>query len=119
MHAITEDVIEAYHNGIVSWSKTSNIKLILIQGNNDFVKTKERWEILREFFNEKSIDYFEINSVKGNILSKLINLIYVLDNSTIYRAILSEIDPTPIGPIDFVKNKLSLNNNINKFIFQG
>jgi len=43
----------------------------------------------------------------------------VLDNSTIYRAILSEIDPTPIGPIDFVKNKLSLNNNINKFIFQG
>ena len=113
MHAITEDVIEACHNGIVSWSKTSNVKPILIQGDDDFVKTKERWKILKEFFNEKNINYFEINSVQGNILSKLINLIYVLDYSTIYKAILSEIDPTPIEPIDFVKNKLSLNNNLN------
>ena len=110
MHAITEDVIEACHNGIVSWSKKSNIKPILIQGNDDFIKTKERWKILKEFFNEKSIDYFEINSVEGNILSKLINLIYVLDYSTIYKAILSEIDPSPIGPIDFVKNKLNSDN---------
>jgi glucose/mannose-6-phosphate isomerase len=110
IHAITEDVIESCHNGIVAWSKTSNVEPILIQGDDDFVKTKERWKILKEFFNEKNINYFEINSVQGNILAKLINLIYVLDYSTIYKAVLSEIDPTPISPINFVKNKLNLNN---------
>jgi glucose/mannose-6-phosphate isomerase len=106
MHAITEDVIEACHNGIVAWDKKSNINPILIQGSDDYIKTKERWEILKELFKGKNIKYNEIHSKKGNILSKIINLIYVLDYSTIYKAVLLEIDPTPVGPIDFVKNKL-------------
>ena len=35
IHAIAEDVIEACHNGIVSWEIESNVKPILIQGVND------------------------------------------------------------------------------------
>ena len=106
MHAIAEDVIEACHNGIVPWNLKANIKPILIQGKDDYVKTKERWEILKEFFKEKNVEYKEIYSVKGSILTKLINLIYLFDYSTIYNAVLREIDPTPVGPIDFVKRKL-------------
>ena len=106
MHAITEDIIEACHNGIVSWENNSEIKPILIQGKDDFIKTKERWEILKEFFDEKNIEYKEIHSINGNILSKIINLIYFLDYTTIYKAILSNVDPTPVKPIDFVKKKL-------------
>ena len=55
---------------------------------------------------QKNIKYNEIHSMKGNILSKIINLIYVLDYSTIYKSVLLGIDPTPVGPINFVKNKL-------------
>ncbi len=106
MHAITEDVMEACHNGIVSWDKPSVVKPILIQGVDDYIKTKERWKILKEFFEVKEIDYKEIYSVKGSILSKLINLIYLLDYATIYRSILSETDPTPIDAIDFIKKRL-------------
>ena len=105
-HAITEDVIEACHNGIVSWTKPSEVKPILVQGEDDYIKTKERWKILKEFFHERNIDYKEIQSVNGSILSKLINLIYLFDYASIYRAVLSEIDPTPIEAIDFVKNRL-------------
>ena len=36
MHAITEDVIEACHNGIVSWDMSSNIKPILLAKLQDF-----------------------------------------------------------------------------------
>jgi len=32
LHVITEDVIEACHNGIVSWERNSNMQPILIQG---------------------------------------------------------------------------------------
>jgi len=106
IHAISEDVIEACHNGIVSWTKPSIVKPILIQGEDDYVKTKERWKILKEFFQEKNIEYKEIQSVSGNILSKLINLIYLLDYATIYRAVLSETDPTPVEAIDFFKKRL-------------
>lgn len=106
IHAIAEEVLEASHNGIVSWEKPSNVQPIMLEGDEDYIKTKERWEIMREYFKENNIDYKEIFSIKGNILSKLINLIYLLDYCSIYRAVLSKVDPTPIKSIDFIKNKL-------------
>jgi len=105
-HAITENVIEACHNGIVSWERKSEVKPILIEGQDDYIKTKERWSILKEYFEKNNIDYREIFSVKGGILSKLINLVYQLDFIAIYRAVLSGIDPSPIKSIDFVKSRL-------------
>ena len=105
-HAITENVIEACHNGIVSWERKSEVKPILIEGQDDYIKTKERWSILKEYFEKNNIDYREIFSVKGGILSKLINLVYQLDFIAIYRAVLSGIDPSPVKSIDFVKSRL-------------
>ena len=105
-HAMIEDVIEACHNGIVAWEEQSNLKPILIRGSNDYIKTKERWNIIKEYFEKKNIEYKEILTVNGGILTKLINLIYLLDYSTIYRAVLSGIDPTPVIPIEFVKKRL-------------
>ena len=105
-HVMIEDVIETCHNGIVSWEIESNVCPIMIEGENDHEKTKERWLILKEFFQENNIEFKEIFSVKGNILSKLVSLIYMLDYSTIYKAVLNEIDPTPIKSIDFIKKRL-------------
>jgi len=106
MHIITEDVIEASHNGIVAWDKPNNIQPILIQGKDDFVKTKERWKIVKELFSEKGIQYKEIFSQQGNILDKLVGLIYLLDYTSIYNAIISKTDPSPIKSIDFIKKRL-------------
>jgi len=105
-HTIVEDIIEVCHNGIVAWEKKSNVEPILLQGKDDYIKTKERWKILKEYFKEKNIPFYEVYSVNGNILSKLINLIYVLDYASIYFAILSKTDPSPIKSIDFIKRKL-------------
>ena len=107
LHAITEDVIEACHNGIVSWERNSNMQPILIQGHDDYFKTIERWKILKEFFNSKQIEYKEISSVDGNIISKIINLIYLLDYASIYHSVISGIDPSPVSGIDFIKERLS------------
>lgn len=106
MHVVSEDIIEACHNGIVSWKKSPNIKPILIRGKEDYIKTQERWDILKEFFNNEDIEYKEIFSLSGSILTKLINLIYLFDYTTIYKAVLSGIDPTPVIAINFVKGRL-------------
>jgi len=106
MHVITEDVIEASHNGIVAWNKPKNVQPILIQGKDDYVKTKERWKIIKELFREKGIPYKEIFSQEGSILNKLVCLIYLLDYASIYNAIISKTDPTPIKSIDFIKKRL-------------
>lgn len=106
MHAITEDVIEACHNGIVAWEKASNVQPILLEGIDDYVKTKERWSVIKDYFNENKIDFREVYSVNGSILSKLVNLIYFLDYTSIYKAVMSNIDPSPVKSIEFIKNKL-------------
>ena len=106
IHAISEDVIEACHNGIVSWSKFNEIKPIFIRGKDDYIKTDERWEILKDYFEKEGIDYREVFSLSGNILTKLINLIYLFDYASIYKAISMKVDPTPVKAIDFVKERL-------------
>ena len=105
-HILFEDVIEACHNGIVSWEIPSSIQPILLQGKDDHVKTQDRWNIMKEFFQERQIGYKEIFSVDGSILTKLVCLIYSLDMTSIYNAVISKIDPSPVNSIDFVKKRL-------------
>jgi len=105
-HVIIEDVIEACHNGIVAWEKSSMIQPILLRGFDDYVKTKERFEIIKEYFTKNNIKYKEIQSVSGNILTKIITLIYLLDYVSIYKAISLKIDPSPVSSIDFIKNRI-------------
>ncbi len=105
-HVIIEDVIEACHNGIVSWERPSVVQPILLQGQDDYIKTKERFDIIKEFFMKNNIDFKEIHSVSGNILTKTISLIYMIDYVSIYRAILSKMDPSPVSSIDYIKSKI-------------
>ena len=105
-HAIIEDVIETCHNGVVAWEKESIVQPILLQGTDDYIKTKERWEIIKNYFDGRNIKYYQVTSINGNILSKLINLIYLLDYATIYYAVLSETDPSTVDSINFIKKRL-------------
>jgi len=105
-HVIVEDVIEACHNGIVSWEKRSDVMPILLEGTDDYIKTKERWNILKDYFKNNDISYWEIYSIKGNILSKLICMVCLLDFASIYYAVKTKTDPTPVQSIDYIKERL-------------
>ena len=106
MHVIIEDVIESCHNGIVAWENDSAVQPILLQGFDDYVKTKERFLIIEQFFDDRQIDFLSVSSIAGNILSKIISLIYLFDYASIYRAILSKTDPSPVKSIDYIKRKI-------------
>jgi glucose/mannose-6-phosphate isomerase len=106
IHVITEDILETCHNGIVSWERESIVNPILIIGKDDHIKTKERGKVIKYYFQEKNIEYLEVISMDGSILSKLINLIYFFDFVTIYKSAIDKIDPSPVNSIDFIKSKL-------------
>lgn len=107
IHVIVEDIVESCHNGVVAWEKESSIQPILIRGVDDHIKTKEKFEILKRYFVENNIKYREIFSTEGNILSKIIHLIYFLDFVSIYKAILEKTDPSPVRAIDYIKDRIS------------
>ena len=106
IHVIAEDIIEACHNGVVSWENSHNFQPMLIRGTDDFEKTVQLWSIIKKFFDSREINYNEIISEKGNILTKLICMIYLLDYSSIYLSAKLGIDPTPVDAIDFIKKNL-------------
>ncbi len=106
MHAFTEDVIEACHNGIVAWEGSVNTCPVLIRGTQDYAKTQERWGIIKQYFDQNNTKYIEVKSVEGNILSKIVCLIYLLDYCSIYRAVITGVDPSPVKSIDFIKDRL-------------
>lgn len=105
-HAFAEDVIEACHNGIVPWERESGCQPILIRGRDDYVKTKERWDILGNYFASRGIEFYAVDSVEGGILSKVMNLTYMLDFASIYLAVMSGIDPTPVISVNHIKSKM-------------
>ena len=111
IHTFVEDVVESSHNGIVPWEKKSNVQPILLQGEDDHIKTKERWKIFQEYFESKQIEYQIVKSPKGHILSKIINLIYLSDYCSIYKAVILGIDPSSIKPINFIKKRLTESKN--------
>ncbi len=105
-HAAVEDVIESCHNGIVSWEGGNGFQPILLQGEDDYIRTKERWKVFKEYFEENGIDFWEVRSVKGNILSKIITLVYLFDYCSIFLAAKNGIDPSPVRSIDFIKGRI-------------
>jgi len=105
-HVIIEDVMEASHNGIMAWETHSTVQPILLRGKNDSDKTKQRLDIFLKYFNKNNIKYREIISVEGNIITKIVNLIYICDYVAIYLAIKRKKDPTPVNSISFIKSEL-------------
>ena len=106
IHVVAEEVLEACHNGIMSWERTSDMRCVLIRGADDHSKTKARLEIIKQYFNEKNIPFYEINSVTGDLLSKIINLVYELDFTSIYHALINQIDPSPLKSIEYIKENM-------------
>ena len=69
-------------------------------------KTKQRWNIMHQYFEENNINYKKITSVDGGILSKILCLIYQLDYSSIYYAVQLGIDPSPVNSIGLHQRKI-------------
>ena len=98
--------LKAATNGIVSWERPDRFQPILLQGQDDYIRTKERWKVFKEYFDENGIDFWQVHSVGGNILSKIITLVYLFDYCSIFLAAKNGIDPSPVRSIDFIKNRI-------------
>ena len=108
-HASIENIIESCHNQIMAWDDNTNVLPILLHGSDDHVKTIDRWDVIKELFKTRKINYEEFSVSGNNILTKTISSIYELDYATLYRAVIEEKDPYIIESIKYIK-KLMKNN---------
>jgi len=57
---------------------------------------------------EYDISKYGISVNLGSIFTKIINLIYLLDFSTIYKSIFIGIDPFPVKSINYIKKNINV-----------
>lgn len=112
MMARFDEVPECNHNDIVGWSiktKFSSLSscIFLRDKDNEPRKVSERYDFMREVFEEAGADVLEINSIGKYLLTKMISLMYIGDFVSCYLAILKGVDPTPVDVISRLKERLS------------
>ena len=56
-HASIENIIESCHNQIMAWDDDTNVLPILLRGSDDHVKTIDRWDVIKELFETRKINY--------------------------------------------------------------
>jgi glucose/mannose-6-phosphate isomerase len=99
--AIASDIVEASHNEIAALVN-NQFTNILIRDTNNF-EIEKRFDIFKSMLGN---NIYEIKPIYSNRLANLVSLIYILDYSTIYLAILRSVDPLIIEPINRLKSML-------------
>lgn len=107
VHCINESILEASHNEIVpfSFDNKSNLarKVLFLRWKKDPAIVHKRFQSVKHFFRSIGQPFKEVNALNEGIVSAIVSSIYLLDYSTIYMAIASNLDPSPTPAIDILK----------------
>ncbi len=108
--ALINSFPELNHNEIVNLAdpaKKENFVVVLLSDHNENERTKARIDITKAILIKKGIEIIEVQSQGEDMLSRILSLSYLGDYVSVYLAILYNIDPTPVEPIDILKMELS------------
>lgn len=107
VHCINESILEASHNEIVpfSFDYKSNLarRVLFLRWREDPPIVNNRFQKVKHFFRSIEQSFKEVNVVDEGLVSAIVSSIYLLDYSTIYMAIASNLDPAPTPAIDILK----------------
>ncbi|MFN7171033.1 MAG: SIS domain-containing protein, partial [Candidatus Omnitrophota bacterium] len=102
---------EMNHNEIVGWrfpEKTlKRFIILLLRDNQEQERIRRRIEITKEIFCRNGFKFKEIYAEGNSLLTRIFSLIYLGDYVSYYLALLNRVDPTPVEPIVYLKNRLS------------
>jgi glucose/mannose-6-phosphate isomerase len=111
---------ELDHNEIVGWEVAKEFakrfSLIFIRDKEESKEIRRRIEVSREIINRTLTKLFEVWSKGKTKLAKMSSVICVGDFTSVYLAVLRDIDPTPVKSIDVLKRKLKETGNKEKII---
>jgi glucose/mannose-6-phosphate isomerase len=102
---------EFNHNELVGWNviRAYRDKLIVfyLKDSDDHERVSKRMGIVKRIINDQKVEVVEVESRGSTPLVRMFSLIQVGDFTSLYLAMLNNIDPTPVKVIDFLKNELT------------
>jgi glucose/mannose-6-phosphate isomerase len=101
---------ELDHNEIVGWEAVKALakcfSVIFIRDNDESEAMRQRIEATKELIRKKSMKIFEVQSMSKSKLAKMSSVICTGDFTSVYLAIMRDIDPTPVKTIALLKEKV-------------
>jgi len=102
---------EFNHNELVGWGElyefSENLMTIIMRDQDDHPRIKARMDIIAGILREKGVNVHELSTFAGDKLTRILLTIQFADFVSYYLALLNQLDPTPVKPIDDMKSKLA------------
>lgn len=102
---------ELNHNAVVGYQfpkeLASRLYVLLLRCPSLHPRTLTRYQLTSELLKQNGIGYEVVDSQGKSQLDCMMGLVYFGDWVSYYLAILNGIDPTPVTPIDYLKERLS------------
>ncbi len=101
---------EQNHNELVGWNNTYGLNdkftVIMLRDVQEHKRIALRMEIVASYLRDKGIKVIALENRDGDDLERIFYFIQMLDFTSYYLALLNGVDPTPVAPIDYLKNRL-------------
>ncbi len=102
---------EMNHNEIVGWSAhnplTEMARVVFLRDSEDHIRVAKRIEITAESVASSGARVRSVESRGASRLARLLSLVVLGDFASLYLALLTGADPTPVRPIDKLKARLA------------
>ena len=108
-HAFAAEIPEIFHNEIMGWEgvQVSNYYPIILRGREESGRLKIRIDYFKEILNDSGISYGEIYGKGEGRLANQLSLLYIVDTTSYFLALLHNTDPTPVNTISKLKKRIN------------
>jgi glucose/mannose-6-phosphate isomerase len=102
---------ESNHNELVGWDELygldKKLTIIMLRDSQDHRRIRARMDIVSQYLEAKGYKVVNLKVENGEGLTKIFLWIQYVDFVSYYLALLNGVNPTPVEPIDYLKEKLS------------
>ena len=110
MPAFAGELPEADHNEIVGWQDASafgSFAAVFLEDVDQHPRVRRRVQLTASLIEEQAAGTLSLESIGANPVELLLSLVLLGDLVSVYLAVLRDVDPTPVAPIDRLKTALA------------
>jgi len=106
-----EGMPELNHNAVVGYEQSERIRegsyVVMLRSHYDSARVLTRWRITSELLLREGVGNQQVSARGQSRLAQMLSLIHFGDLVSVYLAFANNVDPTPIGPIAYLKEELA------------
>jgi glucose/mannose-6-phosphate isomerase len=111
--AFANQYAEFNHNELVGWHDTvaahkDHLIVIQLRDKEDHPQIVKRMDIVKELIEKQGVEVIDVYSLGESALVRMFSLIQLGDFVSYYLAVLNEVNPTPVEPIETLKKTLAV-----------